>query len=79
MKEHSQWRKLELAPQVEASRFSAVDGAEAATSAWVAGDCNLVSDQELSGGEEAAHADSVRAAKDRIGGMEVFWGSPTIG
>ena len=47
---------------------------EAATSAWVAGECNLVSGQGLSDGAEAARADLVREAEvAELDAWESFW------
>ena len=51
----AQWRNPGWKPRVAASRSPAVDGVEAAISAWVPG-------HELPEGGDGAHADLVRAA-----------------
>ena len=63
VKGHAQRWNSEFNPQVEASRSSAVEGAGAAISLWVADGCNRALAQELLGEEEMAHADRVRETK----------------
>ena len=52
-KGYAQWWNSELRPRVDASRSSAAEGAEAATSALVADECKRVLGQKLSEGAEA--------------------------
>ena len=51
VKGYAQWRNSELKPQVDASRSSAAEEAEAAISAWVADECSRVSGEKLSESE----------------------------
>ena len=55
----AQWWNPDLKPQVDASRSSAVGGADSANSGRVAGECNRISGQEVSEEEERMHADVV--------------------
>ena len=48
VRERARWRTSELKAQVDTSRATAVEGVEAAISAWVADECNRVLGQELS-------------------------------
>ena len=66
-------------PQVEAPRSSAVEGAEAAISVWLADESNRVSGQGASEAEEEAHADLEREAKNKeLDAWKFFWGSETL-
>lgn len=49
VKKYAQWQNPELKPQVQASRPQAAEGMEAATSAWVADECNRNLRQDLPG------------------------------
>ena len=73
-KEHAQWSNPALKPRVEASRSLGVGGVEAAISVWVADESNRVLGQELPEEEEVAHADLVRAEKEKALGARYVGG-----
>ena len=62
--EHAQWRHPDLEARRAATHDSAVEGVDAATSAWAAEERNRNSGQELSEAEGKWHACLARGAEE---------------